>query len=188
MSSATSEASLPTSPLLAPGAALERVASGATWAEGRVIECSHGRRAILRDPVHRLRLRHQASPEGHPGVEEYGDRHVSRRDPVTGAVVPAVIDVEAPNGLAFSPDESLRYVADTSLAPADLERREPGRTLYITASISLYRVATTVRDAAMAPVDAERVQPAPTSLGAFPAMISGYSRAPEGARRSEGPS
>lgn len=107
---------------------------------------------------------------------------------MTGAVVPAVIDVEAPNGLAFSPDESLRYVADTSLAPADLERPEPGRTLYITVSISLYRVATTVRDAAMAPVDAERIQAAPTSLGAFPAMISGYSRAPEGVRRSEGPS
>lgn len=66
MSSATSEASLPTSPLLAPGAALERVASGATWAEGPVIECSHGRRAILRDPVHRLRLRHQASPRATP--------------------------------------------------------------------------------------------------------------------------
>lgn len=108
---------------------------------------------------------------------------------MTGAVVPAVIDVGAPNGLAFSPDEeSLRYVADTSLAPADLEQPEPGHTLYITASISLYRVATTVRDAAMAPVDAERVQPAPTSLGAFAAMISEYSRAPEGARRSEGPS
>src|SRR5699024_9337386 len=32
-----------------------------------------------------------------------------------------VIDVEAPNGLAFSPDESLLYVTDSSLSPADRE-------------------------------------------------------------------
>ena len=35
----------------------------------------------------------------------------------TGALTPVVIDVEAPNGLAFSPDESLLYVADSSLSP-----------------------------------------------------------------------
>lgn len=57
--------------------------------------------------------------EGHAGEEEYGDRYVFRLDEEAGTVTPAVIDVEAPNGLAFSPDESLLYVADSSLSPAD---------------------------------------------------------------------
>jgi gluconolactonase len=57
--------------------------------------------------------------EGHPGEEEYGDRYVFRFDPADGSLVPAVIDVEAPNGLAFSPDESVLYVADSSIDPPD---------------------------------------------------------------------
>ncbi|WP_203566374.1 SMP-30/gluconolactonase/LRE family protein [Aestuariimicrobium ganziense] len=52
--------------------------------------------------------------EGHPGVREYGDRWVLRHDPATGAIDVAVTDVLAPNGLAFSPDEQLLYVADSS--------------------------------------------------------------------------
>ncbi|WP_233153412.1 SMP-30/gluconolactonase/LRE family protein [Kineosporia sp. R_H_3] len=54
--------------------------------------------------------------EGHPGTREYGDHHVFRFDPATGEVTPVVVDVEEPNGLAFSPDESLLYVADTAVA------------------------------------------------------------------------
>jgi gluconolactonase len=52
--------------------------------------------------------------EGHPGEQEYGDNYVFRFEPATAAVVPVVIDMEEPNGLAFSPDESLLYIADTS--------------------------------------------------------------------------
>jgi gluconolactonase len=55
--------------------------------------------------------------EGHPGELEYGDHFVFRFDPRDGSVTPVVIDVEMPNGLAFSPDESLLYVADSGVAP-----------------------------------------------------------------------
>ncbi len=54
--------------------------------------------------------------EGHGGESEIGDCHVFRFDPATGEVA-AVTDLpEHPNGLAFSPDESLLYVSDTSAA------------------------------------------------------------------------
>ncbi|MGW8482094.1 SMP-30/gluconolactonase/LRE family protein [Microbacterium sp. NPDC055903] len=52
--------------------------------------------------------------EGHPGEREYGDHYVFRHDPRTGRTTPAIMDVEQPNGLAFSPDGSLLYVADSS--------------------------------------------------------------------------
>lgn len=52
--------------------------------------------------------------EGHPGEREYGDHWVFRHDPRSGQTVPVVTDVEEPNGLAFSPDESVLYVADSS--------------------------------------------------------------------------
>jgi gluconolactonase len=52
--------------------------------------------------------------EGHGGEREYGDHWVFRHDPVTGVTVPVVVDVEEPNGLAFSVGESLLYVADSS--------------------------------------------------------------------------
>lgn len=38
---------------------------------------------------------------------------VYRVDPATGEIAPMVEDMNCPNGLAFSPDESLLYVADT---------------------------------------------------------------------------
>jgi gluconolactonase len=116
--------------------------------EGRVVTCSHGRRAVERtepdgsthvlvdrwngvrlnspndvvvksdgtiwftDPAYGITL----PREGHPGEREYGDHWVFRFDPETGSLDPVVVDVEEPNGLAFSPDESLLYVADTSAA------------------------------------------------------------------------
>ncbi|WP_375424046.1 SMP-30/gluconolactonase/LRE family protein [uncultured Friedmanniella sp.] len=55
--------------------------------------------------------------EGHAGEEEYGDRYVFRFEPATGRLDPVVTDLEEPNGLAFSPDESLLYVSDTSREP-----------------------------------------------------------------------
>jgi gluconolactonase len=54
--------------------------------------------------------------EGHPGELEYGARWVFRFAPPTGDLVPVVTDMVEPNGLAFSPDESLLYVSDTSEA------------------------------------------------------------------------
>jgi gluconolactonase len=52
--------------------------------------------------------------EGHPGEREYGDHYVFRHDAATGETMPVVIDVEEPNGLAFSPEGNLFYVADSS--------------------------------------------------------------------------
>lgn len=183
--------------LLRPGARLERVASGTTWAEGpvwlpdrravrysdipadrilefsevtgavtvysdaaefangrtlgldgTVVQCSHGRRAVERDDGQRVTTlvdswdgRRLNSPndvvvksdgtiwfsdpsygiakpgEGHPGELEYGGHHVFRFDPATGRLDAVVVDVEMPNGLAFSPDETVLYVADSALAP-----------------------------------------------------------------------
>ena len=51
--------------------------------------------------------------EGHPGKREYGDHFVFRVKP-DGSLLPAITDVVEPNGLAFSPDESLLYVVDSS--------------------------------------------------------------------------
>lgn len=54
--------------------------------------------------------------EGHAAVSEIGDCHVFRFDPRTGELEAATDWVDEPNGLAFSPDESILYVADTSAA------------------------------------------------------------------------
>lgn len=182
--------------LLAPDAALRRIATGATWSEGplwipatgtvrwsdipgnrilqvdvvseelsvyardveftngrtldhagAVVQCSHGRRAVERDVdgavttlVDRWNGARLNSPndvvvksdgtiwftdppygivqahEGHPGEREYGGNFVFRFDPFTGSINPVITDMEEPNGLAFSPDESILYVSDTSVA------------------------------------------------------------------------
>lgn len=188
----------PHSPLLAPGALLERVAGGARWAEGptwipsrgrlrwsdvignrihefdpgtgeasvyregveyvngrtldldgSVIQCSHGLRRVERDRngVVTVVADHweggrfnspndvvvdadgaiwftdppygidQSGSEGHPGTSDYDGCYVFRvpsgSDPAEGAAEPMVTDMVHPNGLAFSPDGSLLYVADT---------------------------------------------------------------------------
>ncbi len=56
--------------------------------------------------------------EGQLGEHEYGDRYVFRFEPHTGRIDPVVMDIEQPNGLAFSPDERILYVADSSIDPA----------------------------------------------------------------------
>ncbi len=54
--------------------------------------------------------------EGHQAAREQAANHIFRFDPLTG-VLNAVSDwVDEPNGLAFSPDETLLYVSDTSAA------------------------------------------------------------------------
>ncbi|MEA5456454.1 SMP-30/gluconolactonase/LRE family protein [Sinomonas sp. JGH33] len=52
--------------------------------------------------------------EGHEAEQEYGGCYVFRFDPERRTLTAAVTDMVHPNGLAFSPDESLLYVADTA--------------------------------------------------------------------------
>ncbi|SDU77736.1 SMP-30/gluconolactonase/LRE family protein [Jiangella alkaliphila] len=61
--------------------------------------------------------------EGHPGEQEYGGCHVFRFDEASGELTAVVTDMEHPNGLAFSPDESVLYVADTGDRPGDPAER-----------------------------------------------------------------
>jgi len=51
--------------------------------------------------------------EGHKGESEVGACHVYRIDPHSGEVSIAANDFVRPNGIAFSPDETRLYVADT---------------------------------------------------------------------------
>jgi gluconolactonase len=54
--------------------------------------------------------------EGHQANSELGDNYVFRFDPASGSLRIVSDWVDEPNGLAFSPDESLLYVSDTSAA------------------------------------------------------------------------
>ncbi|MEN9630720.1 MAG: hypothetical protein RJA10_3948 [Pseudomonadota bacterium] len=122
-------------------------------ADGSLLHCSHGRRAIVRTRfdaqgrplgdeivVDRYQGRRLNSPndvvvkrdgsiwftdppygivsdrEGHRAESELGDCHVFRFDPPRGELCIVSSFVEEPNGLAFSPDERLLYVSDTSAA------------------------------------------------------------------------
>jgi gluconolactonase len=51
--------------------------------------------------------------EGHPGEREYGGNYVFRFDSESGELAAMVTDMDEPNGLAFSPDESILYIADS---------------------------------------------------------------------------
>jgi len=51
--------------------------------------------------------------EGHRADPEMDGSHVYRIDPCSGTVTRVADDFEKPNGLAFSPDDRLLYVADT---------------------------------------------------------------------------
>lgn len=52
--------------------------------------------------------------EGHPGEREYGDHWVFRCAPDGSDLRPVAVDVDEPNGLAFSPDERTLYIASSS--------------------------------------------------------------------------
>lgn len=54
--------------------------------------------------------------EGHKADSELGRNYVFRHCPVSGALRIASDYLQEPNGLAFSPDESVLYVSDTSAA------------------------------------------------------------------------
>jgi gluconolactonase len=112
--------------------------------EGRVVQCSHGRRSVeyevdgepltivdhwgtyrlnspndivvasdgtlwFTDPPYGIVL----PKEGHPGELEYGGCWVFRYDPASDELTPVITDMHRPNGLAFSPDETILYVSDT---------------------------------------------------------------------------
>ena len=57
--------------------------------------------------------------EGHQADSEIGDCLVFRFDPRTGELDAVTDWVDEPNGLAFSPDETVLYVSDTSRASHD---------------------------------------------------------------------
>jgi gluconolactonase len=133
--------------------AVEFTNGHAREADGALLHCSHGRRAIVRSRfgpglqplgdqivVDRYQGRRLNSPndvvvkrdgsiwftdppygiasdhEGHAAPSELGRNHVFRFSPATGALRSVSDWVEEPNGLAFSPDERLLYVSDTSAA------------------------------------------------------------------------
>lgn len=62
------------------------------------------------DPIYGLTQPNQ----GYGGEQEQPGCFVYRFDPMTGEIDAIVTDILRPNGLAFSPDESLLYVSDTS--------------------------------------------------------------------------
>lgn len=122
--------------------------------QGRLITCSHGRRAILRTEhdgtVTTLANRYHGKSLNSPndvvvksdGTIWFSDPHygimmdyegeradqeipcnVYRLDPDTGAIEAVIEGLAGPNGLAFSPDETLLYVADTgAIFDADATR------------------------------------------------------------------
>ncbi|WP_343079037.1 SMP-30/gluconolactonase/LRE family protein [Ostreiculturibacter nitratireducens] len=57
--------------------------------------------------------------EGYKAEPEQAHHHVFRLDPDTGELAPVVDDFVQPNGLAFSPDESLLYVAESGSSHDD---------------------------------------------------------------------
>ena len=114
--------------------------------EGRIVACSSGLRAIIRQEhngewkvlVDSYQGKRLNSPndlvvksdgtiwftdppygitqpnQGYGGEQEQDGCYVYCFDPSTGEINPVVIDMIRPNGLAFSPDESLLYVSDTA--------------------------------------------------------------------------
>ena len=60
--------------------------------------------------------------EGEEAKPEIGGCHVYRFDPRTGVVTAVITDLARPNGLAFSPDERILYVADTGATHAEMAR------------------------------------------------------------------
>ena len=114
--------------------------------QGRLVSCSHGKRAIIRREHHgewivvcdRYQGNRLNSPndlvvksdgtiwftdppfgltqknEGCGGQQEQAGSFVYRLDPDTKEIDAVIKEMERPNGLAFSPDESILYVSDTS--------------------------------------------------------------------------
>jgi gluconolactonase len=60
-----------------------------------------------------------SNAEGYQAQSEIGSSNVYRVDPATGEVTAQVTDMVRPNGLAFSLDETVLYVADTGVSHVD---------------------------------------------------------------------
>ncbi len=71
------------------------------------------------DPPYGL---HESGREGHPGTQDYDGCYVFRVSP-KGVATAVITDMVHPNGLAFSPDESLLYVSDTGFVWDDTAPR-----------------------------------------------------------------
>ena len=54
--------------------------------------------------------------EGHKAESELGACHVFRLDPQSGELSIVTDELDKPNGIAFSPDETTLYVSDTALS------------------------------------------------------------------------
>lgn len=52
--------------------------------------------------------------QGYGGEQEQSGSYVYRFDPASNEIYPVVTDIVWPNGLVFSPDESLLYVSDSA--------------------------------------------------------------------------
>jgi gluconolactonase len=151
---------------------------------GRVVECSHGLRAVQREDdegvttlVDRWEGGRFNSPndvvvdsrgviwftdppyglkpdgrEGRPGEQDYDGCFVFRFDPASGDIDAVITDMVYPNGLAFSADERLLYVADTG------DGREDGIRVYeVDAATGATTNGRRFIDAASAHVDGLRV-------------------------------
>jgi gluconolactonase len=66
----------------------------------------------LTDPAYGI----DSDYEGHKAASEIGACNVYRVDPLSGDVVVVADDFVRPNGLAFSPDEKLLYLADSGVS------------------------------------------------------------------------
>lgn len=60
--------------------------------------------------------------EGHKAEPEQPTRNVYRIDPASGAIDAVIEDFIQPNGLAFSPDETKLYIADSGSAKHEVPR------------------------------------------------------------------
>jgi gluconolactonase len=89
--------------------------------------------------------------EGHKADQEQDACHVYRVDPKSGKLTVAVDDMPRPNGLAFSPDESILYVADSAAshdpdAPPAIRAFKVGKNGKLSAGKEFCRVANGLPD------------------------------------------
>lgn len=81
-----------------------------------------------------------ADYEGRKSPSEIGACHVYRLDPLSGAIDAVTTDFVKPNGLAFSPDERLLYIADSGGSRGDGPRHIRAFTASSTGLLSESRV------------------------------------------------
>lgn len=127
--------------------------------EGRLISCQHsGRNLVRTEPDGKITvladkydgkrfnspndvavrsdgtLWFTDPPWGLIGPREIPGNWVFKLDPADGSVEPVIKDLSMPNGIAFSPDESRLYVADTGgnerFSVADLKKLPPAIHCY----------------------------------------------------------